>query len=464
MSTLIAISGLGVLCLVLEILNLRKILLPVVLVGLTALLGLNLAEIIGGENIFELESYGMIRESIFSQSFSALFILLAGLVILMTPNFYEDRKSKITDFVSLKVFMLAGAVAMVSFGNFIIFFIGLEILSISVYILAAGKPEKVTSNEAGMKYFLMGAVASSFVLFGLALIYGATASFEMGVVAEKLATGDLISSSWMTLGLIMLFIGMLFKASVFPFHFWAPDVYHGSPTVTTAIMSTLVKVAAIGSFFYIASGLSLAITEEVSMVIVILSILTMTVANITALKQINIKRMMAYSGISHAGFMIMLLTVAPVGANTVLYYCAAYSLAGIAAFGVIMAVCKNKDNQNIRHFNGLFSRRPFLAVMMACALMSLGGIPVFAGFFAKFFLFREMLDAGQLVLVIAGVVNSIIAIYYYFGVINVMFVSEKEEDVEIKIPLAFRTAITIAVILNLLLGVFPSIIMGLELL
>lgn len=461
MSTLIAISVLGVICLTLEIFNLRKLLLPLVMVVLLAVLGLNIAEIVLDKTFFEMESYNMIRETTYSKGFSVLFILLAIFVLLMSPKFYLDRSSKITDYVSLKVFLLAGAVAMVSFGNFIMFFIGLEVLSIAAYILASSKPENKRSNEAGMKYFLMGAVASSFVLFGLALMYGATASFGIDEIATKLATNDLVNKTWFFLGFIMLGVGMLFKASIFPFHFWSPDVYDGAPTITTALMSTLVKVAAIGSFFYIISYLSAVLIDEMVFVLVILSILTMSVANITALKQINIKRMMAYSGISHAGFMSMMLVAAPAGASTVLYYASAYSLANIAAFAVIMAVCKDRDNEDVSNFHGLFFHKPVLAVVMACSLMSLGGIPIFAGFFAKFFLFGEMLRIGQVVLVIAGVINSIIAIYYYFGVINVMFTKRRESEELIEVPISYNIVAVSATVLNVAIGVCPSIIMSL---
>lgn len=463
MSTLIAISGLGILCLILEIFNMRKVLVPVTLLGLAAVLGFNIAEIALGNNIFEIESYGMIHETGYSKGFSVLFVILLFFILLMSPKFYESRIAKISDYVSLKVFLTAGAVAMVSFGNFVMFFVGLEVLSIAAYVLASSKPDNLSSNEAGMKYFLMGAVASSFVLFGLALIYGATASFNMAAIAEALVANNLVSSTWMMLGLIMVSLGMFFKASIFPFHFWAPDVYQGSPTITTALMSTLVKVAAIGSFFYIISGLSVAMSETMIWVVIALSILTMTVANITALRQTNIKRMMAYSGISHAGFMIMTLIVAPEGGNTVLYYAAAYSFAGLAAFGVIMAVCKDKGNEEISNFYGLFNRKPLLAVVLVAALMSLGGVPIFAGFFAKFFLFREMLSNGYLLLVIAGVVNSIIAIYYYFGVINVMFTKESESKETLNVPIVYTIAAVGAIALNVIIGLAPSLLMSFSL-
>lgn len=463
MITLVAVSVLGILCLVLEILDLRKILIPIVILGLTALLGLNIGELILGQSILSLDSYGIIKENNYAKGFSALFILLAIFIIMMSPGFYADKIKKISDYISLKVFLLAGAVAMVSFSNFVLFFLGLEVLSIVAYVLASSNPTEIKSNEAGMKYFLMGAVASAFVLFGIALIYGATGSLDLFLIGDKILTNHIVTPIWLTMGLIMLSIGMLFKASVFPFHFWAPDVYQGSPTLTTALMSTLVKVAAIGSFFYIISGLSVALPDEYIYVIVILSILTMTVANITALRQTNIKRMMAYSGISHAGFMIMSIIAAPQGATTVLYYAAAYALAGIAVFGVILAVCSKSNDEDISNFNGLFTRKPLLAIVMSLALMSLGGIPILSGFFAKFFMFSEMLGIGQVILVIAGVINSIIAIYYYFGVINVMFTKERNVIGPVEAPLGYTIAAVTAIVLNLALGIFPFLIMELSL-
>lgn len=462
MSTLITISVLGIICLVLEIFNLRKIVIPLSLLVLAGILGLNIYEVITGQYLVNIESYGMIKENSFSKAFSSLFILLTFFILLMSSQFYSKRMTKITDYVSLKVFMLAGAVAMVSFSNFAIFFIGLEILSIAAYVLASSNPESLKSNESGMKYFLMGAVASSFVLFGIALIYGATATFNIFNISEMLVANSIVNPVWLLVGFIMLSIGMLFKMSVFPFHFWAPDVYEGSPTLTTALMSTLVKVAAIGSFFYIVSAFTVVVAGSYSLAIVILSILTMTVANITALKQTNIKRMMAYSGISHAGFMLMTMIAAPEASSTVLYYATAYSLASLAAFSVIIAVCKDSDDEDISNFYGLFSHKPILAGVLALALMSLGGIPILGGFFAKFFLFREMLSVSQVLLVIAGVINSIIAIYYYFGVVNVMFTKQRETESTIEVPLAYNIVAIGATLLNIMIGLSPSIIMGLS--
>lgn len=460
MITLVAISGLGIFCLLLEVLNLRKILVPITLLGLLGILGTTIYEYSTGVTLM-VDPYNMVVTSTFSQAFSSLFILLAIFVIALTPKFYEDKIEKIADYVSLKVFLLAGAVAIVSFGNLSMFFIGVEVLSISAYVLAASNPLSLKSNEAGMKYFIMGAFASSFILFGIALIYGAIGSFDIATI--KLISQTQLTSipSWFILGFVMVLVGLLFKASVVPFHFWAPDVYEGSPTLVTAMMSTLVKVAAIATLFKIVGVMSVLLTPAIQTAIIVLSILSLFIGNITALRQTNLKRMMAYSGISHAGFMLMDVLSNNLGGNGVLYYASAYSLAAIAGFAVIMAVTQGKDNEDISNLNGLAKRSPALAAIMTCAMLSLGGIPIFGGFFAKLFVFDQMFQAGHIVLVVFGVIASVIAIFYYFNTANVMFTKDSE-DSSIKLSKRYTIVAAIAISLNILIGIFPSIIMNLN--
>lgn len=464
MSTLIAVSGLGIVCLLLEILNLRKILVPLTLLVLLGILGMTVAEFYSGESFFYADSYNMIVSTSYSRGFSILFITLATLIIAMSPEFYKDKIEKIADYVSLKIFLLAGAIAMVSFGNLSMFFIGIEVLSISAYVLASSSPARVSSNEAGMKYFIMGAFASSFILFGIALVYGAIGSFDIDTIIQVSTLEGTNLPIWFNMGFVMILVGLLFKASVVPFHFWAPDVYEGSPTLVTTLMSTLVKVAAIAALYKSVVIFGVAMTPAVKIAIVVFSILSLTVGNITALNQKSLKRMMAYSGISHAGFMMMdLLSNSSNATNSLLYYAAAYSLAGIAAFAVIMAVSEGKGHENIENLYGLARRNPLMAGILTCALVSLGGIPVFAGFFAKLFMFTQMVDAGYLILVIFGIINSIIAIFYYFGTANVMFTQEPSSEGALKVPVRYVLVATIAIILNLILGIYPSIIMNLSL-
>lgn len=454
MNTLIAITGLGVLCLLFEILNFRKGIVPVTIIGLLAILGLTVSEFCTPASYYN----NMIVVSKFSTVFSSLFIVLAILLIALAHDFYEDHPTKISDFIAIKIFLLAGAVAMVSFGNLAMFFIGIEILSISLYILAASNRMNIKSNEAGMKYFLMGSFASGIILFGICLIYGAMGSFDITEINEWSQSAEL--PIWFPIGVSLVTIGMLFKIAAVPFHFWAPDVYEGSPALTTATMSTLVKVTAVATLYKLLVGMNADISDAFINIIIVLSIASMTVGNIMALKQNNVKRMLAFSGISHAGFMLMTLLSISKSAGSLLYYASAYSLAGIAAFTVILYVCKNRDNEDIENFNGLGKTNPLMAAILTAALLSMAGIPIFAGFFAKLFLFNQVIEAGYLIVVIAAVINSIISVGYYFKLILAMYSKEPNEAIA-KTPFVFYAVAVIAILLNIALGLFPSVVLDL---
>ena len=454
MTTLTAITGLGILCLLFEILNLRKAIVPFSIIGLLAVLGLTISEFGTTGSFYN----NMIEVSKFSQAFSCLFIVLTIFLVALSHNFYEDHPSKLSDFVAIKIFLLSGAVAMVSFGNLSMFFLGIEVLSISLYVLAASNRTNIKSNEAGLKYFLMGSFASGIILFGICLIYGAMGSFDTTEISELSRSAEL--PSWFFIGIVLVTIGMLFKIAAVPFHFWAPDVYEGSPALTTATMSTLAKVVAMATLFKLLSVMNADITYGFQIMIVVISIASMTIGNIMALKQTNVKRMLAFSGISHAGFMLMTLLSLSTSASNLLYYATAYSLAGIAAFSVILFVCRNKDNEDIINFNGLGKTKPVLAAVLTAALLSMAGIPIFAGFFAKFILFSNTIQAGYLVVVIAAVINSIISVGYYFKLILAMYTKEPTEA-PTKTPFAFYAVAVVAIVLNLIIGLFPSLVMNL---
>ncbi|CAD0001803.1 NADH-quinone oxidoreductase subunit N [Flavobacterium chungangense] len=461
MNTLIAITGLGIFCLLFEILNLRKAIVPITIVGLLAVLALNFSEFGSTESYYN----NMITVSKFSTAFSSLFIVLTIFLVALSHNFYENHQNKISDFVAIKVFLLAGAVAMVSFGNLAMFFLGIEILSISLYILAASERLNLKSNEAGMKYFLMGSFASGIILFGICLIYGAMGSFDVVEISEYSLSAEL--PIWFPIGMILLTVGMLFKVAAVPFHFWAPDVYEGSPALTTALMSTLAKVVAIATLYKLIAGLNLISSLEnqellgtFETIIVIISIASMTVGNIMALRQVNVKRMLAFSGISHAGFMLMTFLTVATSAGVLLYYTAAYALAGIAAFSVILYVCKNQDNEDITNFHGLGKTNPLLAAILTASLLSMAGIPIFSGFFAKLFLFNQTIQAGHITLVIVAVINSIISVGYYFKLILAMYSKEPNQERSGKPFLIYAVAI-ISIGLNIALGLFPSLVLDL---
>ena len=454
MNTLIAVCGLGVFSLIAEIFNLRKAIVPVTIAALLAILALTVSEY----NVPSTWYNNMIIVNNFSVAFTSLFIVLTVFIIALSGEVYKEQQSKISDFVAIKIFLLAGAIAMVSFGNLAMFFLGIETLSIALYILAASNRLNVKSNEAGMKYFLMGSFASGIILFGICLIYGATGYFDVAEI-YSLSQG-LGLPVWFYIGIAMLIVGMLFKIAAVPFHFWAPDVYEGSPTVTTALMSTLAKVVAMATLYKIMSTLQFIVSEKFIFIIVFIIIASMTVGNIMALRQNNIKRMLAFSGISHAGFMLMTLLSLTTAASTLLFYSTAYALAGIAAFAVILAVCNNKDSENISNFNGLGKTSPLLAAILTAALLSMAGIPIFSGFFAKFILFNQTIKAGYLFLVIVGVINSIISVGYYFKVILAMYTKD-ENDEKITFSNVYYVVGMLSILLNIALGLYPGFLTGL---
>ena len=454
MNTLIAIIGLGVLCLLFEIFNLRKAIVPITIIGLLAVLGLTISEFNSTESYYG----NMIVVSKFSSTFSSLFIILTIFLVALSGNFYDKQPTKISDFVAIKIFLLAGSVAMVSFGNLSMFFLGIEVLSIALYILAASDRLNLKSNEAGMKYFLMGSFASGIILFGICLIYGAMGSFDVIEISELSRSAEL--PVWFPIGIILVTIGMLFKIAAVPFHFWAPDVYEGSPTMTTALMSTLAKVVAMATLYKLLSILNANVSEAFKMVVVVVSIASMSVGNIMALRQNNVKRMFAFSGISHAGFMLMTLLSLSTSAGSLLYYASAYALSGIAAFSVIIYVCKNRDNEDIVNFHGLGRNNPVLAAVLTASLLSMAGIPIFAGFFAKLVLFSDAIEAGYLFLVIVAVVNSIISVGYYFKLLLAMYTKEPNEERKSTPFIIYAVAVT-AIVLNIALGLFPSLVLDL---
>lgn len=451
MNTLIAIVGLGIFSLIAEIFNFRKAIVPIAIIGLLAILGLTISEFNTPGGYYN----NMIVVDKFSVAFSSLFIILTLFLITLSHDVYKNHPTKISDYIAIKIFLLAGSVAMVSFGNLSMFFLGIEVLSISLYILAASNRLNVKSNEAGMKYFLMGSFASGIILFGICLIYGATGYFDVAEIHD-LSQG-LGLPIWFSIGIALLLIGMLFKIATVPFHFWAPDVYEGSPTITTTTMSTLAKVVAIATLYKLIHSLEANLSYSFEMVIVIVSILSMMVGNIMALRQTNVKRMLAFSGISHAGYMLMALLSLATAANTLLYYTAAYAFAGMAAFTVILYVCKDKDNEEIVNFNGLAKTHPLFAAILTGSLLSMAGIPIFSGFFAKFMLFTQTIQSGFLVVVIFGVISSIISVGYYFKLILAMYTKEATEE-KSAVPFVYYAVAVTAILLNIIIGIYPSLL------
>lgn len=454
MKTLEYTSVLGILCMVAEMLNLRKMVWPLCIAGLFAIFGLNMYS--WGD--FGPSFSNMVVTDKFSVAFSGLLILLTFFIIILSGNFYKNEESKISDYLAIIIFTLCGALALVSFGNMAMLFLGVEVLSISLYILAGSRKKDVKSNEAGMKYFLMGSFASGLLLFGIALVYGETGSFDLAEIARLKATAPPTVLFYVGAGLIMT--ALFFKVSAAPFHFWAPDVYEGSPTLITLIMATVAKIAAFAAFYRL---FSVSLASSMPLYIWVFSAvtaLTLVIGNFTALNQDSFKRMMAFSGISHAGYLMMGITALTAKTdNAVFYYSLAYGLASVAAFAILIVVAGNSGSDKIEAFNGLAKRKPWLAGALTITMLSLAGIPPFAGFFAKYYIFTQAFITGHIALTVLAVINSIVAVFYYFKVIWAMYTKDSEEVVFIIKP-AYTFVIIVCVLLIVLIGLLPSTFAG----
>lgn len=464
MKTLTYTSFLGIFVLVAEILNLRKFIVPIAVIGLAVIGGLTLLEV---NNEPASYFHGMVQSNYFTVLFSTVLIGVTALLLLLSNNFHEKQYSKISDYVSLTIFTLAGALAMVSFGNLAMFFIGLEIMSIAFYLQAGTDKRSVRSNEAAMKYFLMGSFASGILLFGITLIYGATASFDLSEISSYTLSESGNIGSVFYVGVVLILIGLLFKVSAVPFHFWTPDVYEGAPFLTTALMATLGKVAAFAAFFKLFwycfnfhEG-----SENYTLVIGIITALTILVGNFSALKQTSFKRMLAFSGITNAGFMLMAIVAftssykSGVDAYAIhkalFYYAFSYAISTVGAFAIAISVAKQTGSEEISAFKGLGHKHPVSAFLLTLAMLSIAGIPPLSGFFAKYFLFSQAISAGHVLLVLFAILNSIVAVYYYLKVVFAMFSGSKEDCNYQPIPVYIIVA-GISVLISIVAGVFPN--------
>ncbi|HLP21676.1 MAG TPA: NADH-quinone oxidoreductase subunit N, partial [Chitinophagales bacterium] len=359
MKTLVYTSTLGLVCMLAEMFNLRKFILPIAVTGLLVIFGLNASSWGVNQAFF----HNMVVIDNFSVAFSGLLLLLGVFILVLSGNFHKNEESKISDYLAITIFTLCGALAMVSFGNMAMFFLGLEVLSISLYVLAGSKRKDVRSNEAAMKYFLMGSFASGVLLFGIALIYGETGSFDIQGIANYAANST--PSLLYYIGAGMILIALLFKVSAAPFHFWAPDVYEGSPTLTTATMATIAKISAFAAFYRLFSSSLGSAMPAYAWVLSGVTALTIIVGNFSALNQDSFKRMLAFSGISHAGYMLLaIVSVYGKTDNALFFYSLAYAVASIAAFAIAIVVAANVGSEKFDAFNGLGKRKPLLAVAL----------------------------------------------------------------------------------------------------
>jgi NADH-quinone oxidoreductase subunit N len=459
MNTLILISVLPILLLYLGLYKAKNALLPVTVVGLLVALGLAVAK---WNDVAEPIYHGMMQFDRFAIAFSAITILSTILILMLSKDYFERISSHVAEYYAIILFSLAGIVVMVSYHNLTMLFIGIEIMSVSLYILAGIKKNDFASNEAALKYFLMGAFSTGFLLFGITLIYGATGSFDLDVIRDWALThtSKTVDPMFYT-GIMLMIVGLCFKVGAAPFHFWTPDVYEGSPTLITAFMSTVVKTAGFAAFLRLFSTCFASVSDFWMPTLMAITIITLCVGNITALYQHSFKRMLAFSSISHAGYLLFAIVALGVNSgNSVFIYATAYSIASIIAFAVLILVQQQSGNDNFESFNGLGKSNPFLAFVLTVAMLSLAGIPLTAGFIGKFFMFSGAVAKLQIWMVVIAVVNAIISIFYYFRVIVAMYFRSAERT-EMVIPGYFNVVLGLSAIITIIIGIYPGVISNL---
>jgi NADH-quinone oxidoreductase subunit N len=402
---------------------------------------------------------GMLAADEFSFFFNLLFLLVAGLTLLISVPYIHQVDIDHGEYYALILFSTLGMMIMAGSLDLMTIFLGLETLSISLYILAGFLREQLKSNESALKYLLLGAFASGFVLYGIALVYGATGSINLKRVAEALAGGRVNSLTLLVIGMGLLIIGFGFKVASVPFHMWTPDVYEGAPTSVTAFMIAGTKAAAFAAFLRILMTALPLLQADWSRVLWVLAVLTMTVGNVVAIAQSNIKRMLAYSSIAHAGYILVaLVSASPLGSSSVLFYLAAYTFMNLGAFAVIIALArKDGERVTIDEYAGLGLKYPFLGAAMALFMFSLAGVPPTAGFMGKFYIFNAAIQAHYLGLAIIGVLNSVISAFYYLRITVVMYMDRGEaEPAPARLSPTLALAVLIAILGTLQLGLFPS--------
>lgn len=428
--------------------------------GLLTLLTANILDS-NGMQLFDIDNRGMFTFTKFGLFFNTIAIFSTLVYVLLTGKEAEKYGKYAAEYFTLIFFVLCGVSILSAYNNLLMLFIGIEILSIPLYILTGSDKKNLKSNEAALKYFLMGSFSTGLMLMGIALMYGGTGTFalEISRIAPKTPSGNL--SFLEVVGLIFLFVAMAFKVSAAPFHFWTPDVYDGAPTVFTSFMATVVKAAGFIAFFKLCAarmattGLDFDKTFGANwqLLFAVLIISTLLVGNITAVFQQSVKRMLAYSSIAQAGFMLFaLFTLNDTAQEGIIYYSLAYSLATIGIFAVLVKV---KD-MTFEGFNGLAKKQPVLAATTTIFLLSLAGIPLTAGFFAKYYMLAAVIKTGSYYwLVILAVLFAAVSVYYYFRVIQAMYFKEGESETE-EVTVSFKAGLVLLSAIIILVGIMPS--------
>jgi NADH-quinone oxidoreductase subunit N len=395
-------------------------------------------------------------------TFNVVILLGTALTLLMSYTYLGRARLEHAEFYPLLLLSATGAMVMAAAGDFITLLLGLEILSLAVYVLSAWRQGVRESEEAGMKYFLLGAFASAFLIYGIALMYGATGHFTYAGVVATLSAEGFNQPLLAALGGVFILAGLAFKAAFAPFHQWAPDVYTGAPTPVTAFMSVVVKAAAFAALLRVFSTVFPELSALIPTALAVLVGLTMVIGNLSALVQRSVKRMLAYSAVAHAGYLGLAVLAAGqtgggAGAQAVVWYLLAYTLMNAGALAVLTLITDANDHgDDLERLAGLGRTRPYLAALMAVFMLSLAGIPPLAGFVGKVLVFQAAIQAGYLELAVLGIVTSIVAVVYYFRVIGAMYFREGEYAPQRARSPMTNVALGVAALGTVLLGLLPG--------
>jgi NADH-quinone oxidoreductase subunit N len=401
---------------------------------------------------------GVFSVNPFISVMKCLVLIGATLVLFMTVPVLRSEESERFEFPLLVMLATLGLMLMVSANDLLALYLGLELASLSMYVLAAFDRDGLRSQEAGMKYFVLGAVASGMLLFGCSLVYGFTGVTGFADLSRVIAGMDINASAGLMVGLVFIIIGFCFKISAVPFHMWAPDVYEGAPTQVTAFFAVAPKVAGLTLFIRVLAEPFATLVEQWQQVVIFVAVASMVVGAFVAIRQHNIKRLLAYSSIGHVGYALMAVAVySTAGLQAIIVYLVLYVVMSVGAFGCVLLMRrKGKFVEEIHDLRGLSRTHPKLALAMAIFMFSMAGIPPMAGFFGKMVVFLAVLNAGMVWLAVVGVLASVVAAYYYLRVVKVMYLDEVETPLDADIDPEMKLLLTVTSLVTLFYMLYPT--------
>lgn len=432
----------------------RKGMMPLTVFSLAGVLCYTLYDFFYGERVSFLD--GLYLHDQFAMYFKILFLAAALLVVLSSGGYVQKLPKHRGEFYSLLLMATLGMMIMAGAGELITMYVGLELMTISFYILVAYLADDPRSSEAGIKYLVLGATSSAVLLYGISLIYGLTGSTELAVIAGRL-NGNLTPASF--LATVFILAGLGFKISLVPFHLWSPDIYEGAPTPVTAFLAIASKAAAFAVLIrvYLITMNSQSFSATGQSLLFVLAAMTMIIGNLIAIPQTNLKRLLAFSSIAQAGYlMVGIIAESVAGIKGVIFYAMIYVFANMGAFAVATLISEKQGSSEISDLAGLWRRSPLATVVMTASLLSLAGIPPLAGFVGKFYLFSAVMDQGYVAIAYIGFVMSMISVYYYLSVVKVMFLAEGEGLPDVPVRGAMKFTLVFSMVVTIIIGLYPT--------